>query len=719
MPTPECNTLLLERLDLLMHRETLRMRTRDSLSLDELRGLYVSDRQVDALLVRRANAAVTMPSEDLTRQIDALTPSALRARAEDPQWLEIARVAELTAAELDVLSLGLSVECDPKYETLFAYLNNDVSRRYPTCDLALRLFTSNLRERNGLRARLQPDSPLFRTGLLLPVAAPRERPSVLASGFSLAVPAVRYLLGLPAQLGRVNAFTVRSRPAVSWDEVSVAPDLRFQLLRLAALEASLRPGQVLPTVIVEGGSGSAALPAVDAFCAQCDLPLLTVNLGNFHRAAEPPECAARCLELEQKLERSVILIIGADKLFEDGSRLDDSRALLDLLLDAPGPLFLYSDKRSPVRDIVRGRRVISFTFNDPDFEQRADLWERFSTEANCPLDPDVRRDLAARFVLNSGQIRNALAVARDSHYLSGANNGHLSPEEIFLSARNQSDKTLGNLAAPVRDSHGWDDLVLPPVTLRQAREVASAIRNRERVYGDWGFGRRLAAGKGLKVLFSGPAGTGKTLTAGIIAADLGLSLYKIDLSGIVSKFIGDTEKNLDRVFEAARCASAILFFDEADALFGKRSEVKDAHDRYANIEVAYLLQKMEDYDGPVILASNLSKNMDGAFARRMHYVLEFPMPNPAQRVELWRKMFPREAPLASDIDFHFLAEQFPIAGGDIRNVALAAAFLAARGECVIRMTHIVQALSRQLLKQGKAPGTAEFKQYRACLATAD
>src|SRR5439155_19955648 len=173
----------------------------------------------------------------------------------------------------------------------------------------------------------------------------------------------------------------------------------------------------------------------------------------------------------------------------------------------------------------------------------------------------------------------------------------------------------------------WDDLILSSATLRQVHEVAGAIKYRHLVYAEWGFEHRLASGKGLKVLFSGASGTGKTMTAGVIARDLGLDLYKIDLSSVVSKYIGETEKNLDRIFRAAQSSNAILFFDEADARFGKRSEVKDAHDRYANIEVAYLLQKTEEYEGFVILATNLAQNMDDAFKRRMNYAVDFPFPD--------------------------------------------------------------------------------------------
>ena len=269
---------------------------------------------------------------------------------------------------------------------------------------------------------------------------------------------------------------------------------------------------------------------------------------------------------------------------------------------------------------------------------------------------------------------------------------------------------------------GWDDIVLPPRALRQLREVCLSVKHRPTVYGRWGFERRLAQGKGLIALFAGPSGCGKTMSAQIIAAELKLDLFQIELSGVVSKYIGETEKNLNVIFEAARFSNAILFFDEADALFGKRSETKDAHDRYANIEVAYLLQKIEAYEGIVILATNLGKNIDDAFRRRLHHTIEFPFPDAEYRERIWRSAFPAATPLAGDIDFNFLARQFEFAGGNIRNIALAAAFLAAEAQSftdssarsvgkTVTMEHLIVATSRELQKMGKLPAKTDFCEY--------
>jgi SpoVK/Ycf46/Vps4 family AAA+-type ATPase len=253
--------------------------------------------------------------------------------------------------------------------------------------------------------------------------------------------------------------------------------------------------------------------------------------------------------------------------------------------------------------------------------------------------------------------------------------------------------------------------VLPDATLAQVRELAAAARRRRLVFEEWGMGTRTGGGSGLRALFAGASGTGKTMTAAVLAGDLGVDLYTVDLSAVVSKYIGETEKNLDRIFRAARSGTAVLFFDEADALFGRRSEVKDAHDRYANIEVAYLLQQLELHDGVVILATNLVQNIDQGFSRRMHYTIEFPLPGEAHRERIWRRVFPPSTPLAGDLDLPFLARQFPIAGGDIRNVALHAAFLAADDERPVAMRDLVRAMARQMAKQGRSPSAADFRDY--------
>jgi hypothetical protein len=373
---------------------------------------------------------------------------------------------------------------------------------------------------------------------------------------------------------------------------------------------------------------------------------------------------------------------------------------------------------APWRVALRGLNFASAPLLAPDPRERFQLWSRALARTPIGLPVEAVAEVAERFVLGPSQI----AAAARSVATTAETEDHTclaTPRQrLFQAAREESANELGRLASKVTTGFRWPDLVLPPTTMKRLEEIVGAVRRRETVFGRWAFGRRTGGRGGLMVLFSGASGTGKTMSAAVVAGELGLDLYRIDLAGVVSKYIGETEKNLDRIFSAARRANVVLFFDEADALLGKRSEVKDAHDRYANIEIAYLLQKMEEHDGVVVLASNLAKNMDQAFSRRMHGVVEFPKPDAELRERLWRGMVPTEAPLGADVDFAFLARQFEITGGDIKVIALDAAFQAAAQGTEIRMAHLVDATARQLLKQGRPIGASDFKHYRGLVGGA-
>jgi SpoVK/Ycf46/Vps4 family AAA+-type ATPase len=274
-------------------------------------------------------------------------------------------------------------------------------------------------------------------------------------------------------------------------------------------------------------------------------------------------------------------------------------------------------------------------------------------------------------------------------------------EDLFAGARSQSGDSLAALAHRIEPRYTWEDLVLPSDCVAQLHEICQRVAHRHRVLGAWGFDRKLSLGKGVNALFAGPPGTGKTMAAEVIASELRLDLYRIDLAGVVSKYIGETEKNLDRVFSAAESANAILFFDEADALFGKRSEVRDSHDRYANLEISYLLQKMEQHEGIAILATNLRQNLDDAFVRRIAFTVHFPFPDESSRRLIWEQIWPPETPLADDVDFDVMARQFRLSGGNIKNIALASAFLAAGDGGRVTMGHLRQATRREHQKMGK------------------
>jgi hypothetical protein len=321
-------------------------------------------------------------------------------------------------------------------------------------------------------------------------------------------------------------------------------------------------------------------------------------------------------------------------------------------------------------------------------------------------------DVAARFRLDAGRIAEAASLARVEASLAGRKRA--TRADLSAGARAASSRRLGELARRLEPGPGWDDLILPERQLTALHAMSSFLRNRERVLAAWGY-QRIAGDQGLTVLFAGESGTGKTLAARVVAGAAELDVYRVDLSSLFSKWVGETEKNLERVFRAAESANAVLFFDEADVVFGKRTEASDSSDRYANLETAFLLQRIEDYEGIVVLATNLRSNIDEAFVRRLDVVVDFPPPDVATRTRLWRALLPDTAPLDDDIDLDFLASSFELSGGGIRNCSVAAALLAADEGERIGMHHLVRAVSMEYAKLGRLTAEADFGRFHGLL----
>jgi ATPase family associated with various cellular activities (AAA)/Winged helix domain, variant len=701
-------TEALERLDTRLHREIRRLRTRATLSLDELRGLYISDEHVERLLAA---------SGDGGAGADAEGPSPAAALAGDARWQHVSAAFELGEFDLDVLLLALAREIDAKYDTLFGYLNDDVTRKWPTRALVLRLCAADEATRRMLRGRLGERAPLLSAGLIR-VLESAEHPSWLASGLVLPPLVSHYLLGLD-DVDRHVPPVIETLDGLRWDEVPVTANVRARLERLPRLLSAAAGGSA-PLVALAGVAGSGRTRATSALARALGAPAIALDFGGRLPAEQWAECT-RTAVLYQRLVGAVILLRGVDAWWDrEGALRPEVARVLAALSPARGAVVLAVEPGGRWRDALGRRRVVELALDIPPAPARRALWaQALDGRPGTPApDEPVLAALADRFALPPGQIERAAQAADDARAIEGQQETPPAGA-LFEAARARTRDALGALAVRAATMHDWDDLVLPPPTLRVLREIAEAVRHRGLVLDAWGFARRIPSAKGLKVLFAGGSGTGKTMAAAVIARELDVDLFVIDLAGVVSKYIGETEKNLDRIFRAAWSANAILFFDEADALFGKRSEVKDAHDRYANIEVAYLLQKMEAHEGVVILASNLPRNLDAAFARRMQYVVEFAPPGEADRERLWRGMFPPETPLGEDVDLPFLAQHFPLSGGEIRNVVLDAAFLAAQNGRVVRMPHLVRAMARQITKQGRVPAAGDFKHYHALIDAAE
>ncbi|MFN0085521.1 MAG: ATP-binding protein [Blastocatellia bacterium] len=398
------------------------------------------------------------------------------------------------------------------------------------------------------------------------------------------------------------------------------------------------------------------------------------------------------------------------------------QALLQALETFRGVVFLGSAKPWMASTPQEARRLVNVHVPWPDFDARKKLWREIimnPSNASEKLEGEIET-VAGKFQFTPGKIHQAFAEARHNATMDRLSPPEVSApevsvEDLYRACRSQSTTNLANLAQKITPLFTWNDIVLPQDTLRHLKEICLHVKHRQQVFTEWNFNRKISLGRGISALFAGPPGTGKTMAAEIIANDLGLDLFKIDLSTVVSKYIGETEKNLNRIFQEAEQSNAILFFDEADALFGKRSEVKDAHDRYANIEVNYLLQKMEEYEGIVIMASNFQKNIDEAFTRRLRFIVEIPFPDRHYRARIWRNIFPAEMPRGQDIEFDFLAGKFEISGGHIKNIALSAAFLAVENSGVVGMKHIIRAAKREFQKMGRLYVKSDFGEYHELL----
>jgi hypothetical protein len=698
--------LPLARLDASIEREILRLRARYQLSLDEFRGLYVSDEQVDALVAGARQPAadgLDAPGEPLTAGM----------QDESRRWRQLAATFALSPLDEDLLFIAAAPELDLKYETLYGYLNNDVTRKWSTAALAARLLDGTTGTGNVVQA-LAPRATLHAHRLLRRIDQPAGQPALLNTGYALEACVAQWLHGNSASAALDGS-------VVSWlpHRDTLAVDGDRPNVRAASIVRLLADGgtRVVPIVALIGEAGSGRRATAVAVAAAAGRPLAHLDLRVASHDESTFGAALDRLRVIIALEPAVVLIEGFDATGDDEtrSRRRDAKIARAIAQWPASALVMFKVSTDERWRACAGRRTIEVVCQIDRFTDRVAEWQQAARLEAIEVGEADLRDLAARFALTPGHARAAVATARDLATMNGVDT--VDAVYIAEAARRGSDQALDRLATKVEHAHDWPDLVLPPATLRRLRELAAAIRNRHVVYGEWGFKTRIVTGAGINALFAGGSGTGKTMAAGVVARELGLDLYKVDLSGIVSKYIGETEKNLDRIFRAARAANAIVFLDEAEALLGKRSEVKDAHDRYANIEVAYLLQKLEG-DAIVILATNLKRNIDDAFGRRMHYVVDFPRPTDAERERIWRGMFPPQSPRGADIDFAFLARQFDLAGGDIRNVVLDAAFLAAQNGGVIGMRAIVEALTRQLTKQGKTPTSLEFRQYQALLSTA-
>jgi AAA+ superfamily predicted ATPase len=595
-----------------------------------------------------------------------------------------ARAFELTPGEYDALLLALAVELDARWGRLIAYLNDHVGHTRPTLGLAVAL--AGLEPGHALSAVDLVDRPLVRDGLL---EVEGEGP---LPGLSLRVPRglLPRLLG-PGSRGLDDEGTRLHPPEPGrLQRLVLEESLRA---RLAAWAEATRQRRPTPPLVMHGAPGSGRSTAARAAAFEAGLPVVSAAL-----TAEALADGLRVARREARWHDAVALLRVAPAPGAPGL---DWRAVWAGLAGVARPVVLVV----PTEAVEEAASLASaeptvLQAAEPGPALRVGLW-RALLPAGARLDGAELADLAGRFRFNPGRIARAVRRATAEVTLDSAGEGRLTVESLERACRAAGDAAMGPLAQKLPLPFERRELVVPAPVQAELDLAVAWVRHQHTVLEEWGFARRVPMGHGLTALFSGPPGTGKTMAVQILARELGLDLYRVDLSRVMSKYIGETEKNLGRLFDEAQASGAVLFFDEADALFGKRSEVRDAHDRYANVEIGYLLQRMEEHEGVTVLATNRMGDMDEAFLRRFHVVADFPLPGEADRLRIWEGMFPKDAAREPGLDLAAFARDFEVSGGEIRNTVLAAAYLAAAESRPVGMRHLRRALARELTKQGK------------------
>lgn len=689
---------------------------------DELRRLDV---RISLASLRRCHAglAAERPVGDSDEQallaelarLDRHIDLQRKNSAERGQFLglpHLARLFRLSPVEEQLLLACFAPEADARYGRSYGDQEGNLAGRHPNVALLLELVGEDRETRAAARAAFRSQSPLFHYRLLQLVEAAAGPSPELLSPLRIDPRIAAFLLDISGIDDRLVPYaslqTPRSQvvqPAVG-AQSSVVRMTAFIRHHLAAGDASA------PVAFhLHGPDTATARATVHCVCRELSLSLLTVDMDKLAAAGPAATDLFWLVGREAVLQPAALCLDNFDIWVQDHDRTAAQRDSIFAALRHFSQLsFLLGRVAWLPGGLRKDLLYLPIELPLPDINARLSLWQEQAEARGIRSGLDYDQ-IASRYRFDAEEISNVLDIATGMAYWRDPESGSVTPDDISAACRAHAAPQVGFAAIRRIPRYTWDDLVLPPDHLRQLHELCNQANHRQIVLGEWGFERRLALGNSLNVMFNGPPGTGKTMAADVIANDLEVDLYKIDLSQIVSKYIGETEKNLDRVFRDAQSSNAIVFFDEADALFGKRSEVKDAHDRYANIETGYLLQKMEEHDGLVILATNLRNNLDEAFLRRMHFVVDFPFPDEAHRSKLWQGLFPEEVPRSVDVDFSYLARHFKVPGGNIRNIAVCAAFLAAAEGAEVGMRHLIHAARREYQKLGCPCTATDFGPY--------
>ena len=722
----------LKRIDILIMGEIKRIR--EQISKNPMQGYGISDDEVNGLLAQFINPL-------LSGEVNPVDPDIQTSQLLDLQTGEVdlkkqnslaiglclrlerlGRLFSLSQCEVDILLICLAPEISERYQRFYGYIQDDKNKVRPSVNTILNLlqgvigFDSIIRLRTS--ALFSDKATLLNHGLVHWIEESGRTQPLLNKYLKVDKRIQSYLLESDETSSDIDIHASCIQPESSLDSLLLDDGFKKHLI---ALTKGTNFGKQSLVLYFQGGYGLGKQTIAEALCRILDLKLIVVDISSL-LGLKAIDFQNKIIDLlrEAWLQNAALYFRDFDALVPQREDSKDEKndsivvrdeSLLKILINRleqwRGICFFAGDVVWEPKDILQNSSFHRLQIPYPNAAEREQLWSLWKAEYPVfAKDVDIT-GIAAQFQLSGGQIRDALNTATSLSRWRDPVEPQITNDDLNQACRLQSNRQLASLSQKITPHYDWEDLILPPRTQQILEEIRARVTYRALVYEKWGFDKKLAMGKGLHLLFSGAPGTGKTMAAEVLANVFKLDLYKIDLSSMVSKYIGETEKNLSKVFHEGETSNAILFFDEADALFGKRSETKDSHDRHANIEVSYLLQRMEAYSGIVILSTNFRRNMDDAFTRRLHYCVDFPMPEKPERLRIWKNIWPEDTPCSKDIDIDFLAERLEIAGGYIRNIALAAAFMAAdearlkNQNAKVSMSHLIQASRREYQKMGQ------------------
>ncbi len=608
---------------------------------------------------------------------------------------------ELTDDEVRLVRLAVTPALDTTFRKRVARFKDNVLQDYVDVDFLLAMLCDTRAARLRGRDHFHPGSRLV-AERLISTSLPRDAAADTLLAWQVEVPerVVTFLLGLDHLEKGVAAFATLSRPDVAPDGIVMDPAVREQLLTVVRGWATRQrprgpvPGLVL-SIFGPPGVGKSLLAAATA--TSIGAPLITVDSAKLAVDDRTFTDAVEAMFADAKVRGAVLAFDRCEALFsQKNPRIPTIYSALER---HPGVVALISNDPRQLDTSLERYIAYQVELEAPDVPQRDLLWRLHVQAAGAVADGVDLPALALTFEFTGGQIRNAVAVAHERASSRGGN--AVTADDLNAGAWAQVRADMEEYSRKRKIRLTLEDLILPEDEGKLVREVLDAARHKTFIMTRWGFGKRLSTGKGLCCLFLGEPGTGKTLCAEILAEALGQNLYQISIPRVMSKYIGETEKNIERIFSTARANNSMLLFDEADALFTTRVKVETSVDRFSNMEINLLLQEIERFDGIVILTTNLEKNLDKAFERRIQFKIRFPFPDKAHRAKIWQTLIPKECPIDPDLDWDLIGESFELSGGNIKNAILRAAYKAARDTKRIGMEHIVAAAEAECRAAGK------------------